>query len=158
MAGVFELKSDGDLLAKLGRELERLRAAPNDVDHAFNFFVTAEHMLDWRYPDDPCKRKNEREKPLLQLVSHLANGAKHFDHLAKHHQSVASTGLMARHPNRMMQHIFPGELSVVAVGAAGEALGGSRITVLALAERVYAYWQQEVNPVMQPRKLATAQE
>jgi hypothetical protein len=29
-------------------------AAPKDSDAAFNFFVTAEHMLDWVYP----KRSN----------------------------------------------------------------------------------------------------
>ena len=123
--------------------MEHLRAAPNDVDHAFNFFVTAEHMLDWRYPGKrgQSKIQQEKRKPLLQLVSHIANGAKHFV-TKPSHQSVASTGLMARHPNPMMQRIFPSELSVVAVGAAGEALGGSRITALALAEQVYAYWQQ----------------
>ena len=144
MAGIFDLKSPADLLAKLGRELERLRTAPNDVDHAFNFFVTAEHMLDWLHPGKPGKaqREAERKRPLLQLVSHLVSGAKHFDRLSAHHRSVASTGLMARHPNPMMQRIFPSELSVVAVGIAGEALGGSRITALALAEQVYAYWQQ----------------
>lgn len=148
MTGIFDLKSPADLLAKLRRELERLRAAPNDVDHAYNFFVTAEHMLDWMYPGSAGKqrRATERRKlPLLQLVSHIASGAKHFDHLGPHHQSVASTGLVAQHPSPMMQRIFPSELSIVAVGAAGESLGGSRITALALAEQVYAYWQLAIQ-------------
>lgn len=47
MTGVFGLTAPGELLAKLSRELNRLRTAPNDVDHAFNFFVTAEHIFDW---------------------------------------------------------------------------------------------------------------
>jgi hypothetical protein len=144
MPGVFDLRSPADLLAKLGRELERLRAAPNDVDHAFNFFVTAEHMLDWRYPDPNGKtlRKAKRDsEPLLQLVSHLASGAKHFDNLNEHHQSVADTGLKHRHPNPMMRRMMPSQLCVIAIGDAGAALGGSRITALALAEKVYAYWQ-----------------
>jgi hypothetical protein len=60
MPGVFELRSPADLLAKLGRELERLRTAPNDVDHAFNFFVTAEHMLDWLHPGNKGKARRLR--------------------------------------------------------------------------------------------------
>lgn len=27
-----------------------MRQDPVNVDHAFNFFTTAEHMLDWLYP------------------------------------------------------------------------------------------------------------
>ena len=144
MPGIFELKSASDLLAKLGRELERLRAQPNDSDHAFNFFVTAEHMLDWKYPGSVNRRHREAERkdPLLQLVSHIASGAKHFDNLSDHHRSVAVAGLIVRHPNPMMRRIFPDQLAVVAGGSAGEALGDSRITALVLAERVYAYWQQ----------------
>jgi len=37
MGGIFDLADPKDLLAKLGRELDRLRADPDDVDHAFNF-------------------------------------------------------------------------------------------------------------------------
>jgi hypothetical protein len=146
VAGIFDLKSPADLLAKLGRELERLRAAPNDADHAFNFFITAEHMLDWLHPGKAgrARRESERKKqPLLQLVSHLANGAKHFDRLSEHHQSAATTGRFVRPPiNPTMQRIFPPELTIVAGGPAGKALGGSRITALALAESVYEYWKQ----------------
>jgi len=94
MAGIFDLTRSSDLLQKLGRELGRLQAAPDDVDHAFNFFVTAEHLLDWLHPGDRGKyqRKHTRDAgPMLQVVSHIANGAKHFDRLKKHHQSVAST-------------------------------------------------------------------
>ena len=37
-----------DLLAKLARELGRMSESPADADVAFNFFVTAEHLLDAR--------------------------------------------------------------------------------------------------------------
>ena len=144
MPGVFELRSPADLLAKLGRELERLRAAPNNVDHAFNFFVTAEHMLDWLYPGDEHKATRadlRKQEPLLQLVSHLASGAKHFYKLGPHHQSVATSGMFRRHPHFAMHRLIPDQLQVIAVGAAGEALGGSNISAMALAERVYAYWK-----------------
>ena len=144
MPGVFELRSPADLLAKLGRELERLRTAPNDVDHAFNFFVTAEHMLDWLHPGNKGKARRaeiRKAEPLLQLVSHLASGAKHFDYLSSHHQSVARSGMVRRHPSFKMRRMMPDQLQVQAVGAAGLAVGGSGIPVIELAERVYAYWK-----------------
>ena len=50
--GVFGLKTPADLLQKMARELARLRDDPDNVDHAFNFFVTAEHMLDWLFPGE----------------------------------------------------------------------------------------------------------
>src|SRR5829696_3358027 len=56
MAGVFGSISAKDLLSKLGRDLDAVRRSLNDVDSAFNFFVTAEHMLDWLYPGS-MKRK-----------------------------------------------------------------------------------------------------
>ena len=62
LAGIFDLKTPKDLLEKLGRDLERLRAAPNDTDHAFNFFVTAEHMPDWLHPGNKGKRDRERKR------------------------------------------------------------------------------------------------
>ena len=143
MSGIFELRSPADLLAKLGRELEHLRAEPNDSDHAFNFFVTAEHMLDWKYPGmaNRVQREAERKTPLLQLVSHIASGAKHFDKLLDHHQSVATTGLAVRHPSPMMRRFLPDQLTVVVTHGAAEVLGTSRISVLALAEHVYAHWR-----------------
>jgi hypothetical protein len=64
---------------------------------AFDFFVTAEHLVDWHLPRSAAKnRRKEREEreafrnseSLLQLVSHIANGAKHFEAMASHHRSV----------------------------------------------------------------------
>ena len=47
MQGFFNLQTQFDLRDKLHRELDKLRAAPLDVDAAFNFFVTAEHLPEW---------------------------------------------------------------------------------------------------------------
>jgi hypothetical protein len=44
MQGFFYLKTPEDLLHKLEREYEKVKQNPADVDHAFNFFVTAEHL------------------------------------------------------------------------------------------------------------------
>jgi len=150
MSGIFDLLSARDLLAKLERELARLRETPDDVDHAFNFLTTAEHMLDWVYPGDTQKeaRKALRERePLLATVSHLASGAKHFDRLSEHHKSVQGTsrlgGVWARGfwAPRLWAKGFWAEprLSITLAGPAAVAFGGT-ITALDLAEKVYAYW------------------
>ncbi len=51
MEGLFSLKTPADLREKLRRDLAKLLDAPLDADAAFNFFITAEHMLDWVYPN-----------------------------------------------------------------------------------------------------------
>src|SRR5207244_6451318 len=97
-----------ELLAKLGRELERLRAAPNDVEHAFNFFVTAEQLPDWLHAGNqgaPRRKAMRDSEVVLQLVSDLASGAKQFDHLSEHHQTAGRSGIMHRDPNPMMRPI-----------------------------------------------------
>lgn len=58
------------------------------INTAFDFFVTAEHIVDWTHPKDREKRKELRGLPLLAVTSHIANDAKHFEVTAKHHQSV----------------------------------------------------------------------
>ncbi|MEJ7605694.1 MAG: hypothetical protein WKF37_05380 [Bryobacteraceae bacterium] len=81
--GAFSLQCPEDLLKKLEHDLGRLHANPLDQYAAFDFVVTAEHMLDWVYPDHPQsnwkRRAEERNNSkLLQITSHIASGAKHF--------------------------------------------------------------------------------
>jgi hypothetical protein len=104
----FDLKTPGDLLRKLEREYDRWNADPLNVDLAWNFFVTAEHLPDWIYYQDmPISGKPrpdlldgktlydfkmDRAHPELRVCSHLANGAKHF-HLGNTNlTSVTGTG------------------------------------------------------------------
>lgn len=55
-------------------------------------------MLDWLYPNDQAKRKNiESSEILLQVCSHIANGAKHFEATAKKHNSVDEVSPGAQH-------------------------------------------------------------
>jgi hypothetical protein len=149
MQGIFDLKSPKDMLAKLNRELERLRTDPNNVDHAFNFFVTAEHMLDWLYPGYPAektRRKIRDAEIILEVVSHLASGAKHFDQLAKHHQTVKDAGPKGGYfgsnhfgSRHWRASFFGRTLRVILDGPAKASLGES-VTALELAEKVYTYW------------------
>src|SRR5688572_3007604 len=97
MKGVFGLKSPQDLFKKLESEYESLKANPSDAYVAYNFFATAWHLLEWKYPGKRgtsnaiAREKIRHGSTLLQLCEHLAVGAKHFDHLSPRHKSVSDT-------------------------------------------------------------------
>ena len=69
---IFQLTTAADLRAKLGRDLDRLKNEPMNADAAFNFFVTAEHLLDWVYPKNINKAR--RTKELYPIAGMLAFG------------------------------------------------------------------------------------
>ena len=81
--GFFELESARDLFEKLCWEFENLKAHPQDMRVAFNFFVTAEHIPDW------LNSKGIKNQPIPRICSNLANGAKHF-HAKEKHTAVKS--------------------------------------------------------------------
>jgi hypothetical protein len=150
MTGIFDLSSPRDLLEKLHRELERLKAEPDHVDHAFNFFTTAEHMLDWLYPGNSGELQRKQLRmgdPLLATVSHLASGAKHFDKLSRHHTSVTHTrregGFWAKGywaPGVWAKGAWAEPRLSISLSGDAAMVFGATITALALAEKVYAYW------------------
>ena len=151
MKGLFQLRSPHDLLDKMRSDLEKFKKSPTDPYSAFKFFVTAEHMKDWTFPGERNRTRREaleKAEPLLQVCSHVANGAKHFEVEAKHHRSVADTrrrggywplGFWASgYWNR--DYWSKGALIVELTGAARSQLG-SRITAVELAERVFHLWE-----------------
>ncbi len=144
--GLFQLHGPRDLLAKLRHDYGRLQKAPNDPYVAFDFFVTAEHLLDWIHPGAAGKasRTLEREQHLiLQVVSHLATGAKHFVPEARHHVSV-------QHADIAPTTYGESEYGTAAYGAphlvvnldgpAAVAFGTS-VTPLNLATRALEHWE-----------------
>jgi hypothetical protein len=102
MEGFFELHTAHDLLQKLVREYAQWKDAPLNVDRAWNFFVTAEHLPDWIYWQDAPKtrpdlldektpRQFKHTHPLTRICSHLASGGKHLYLKDSHHDSVERT-------------------------------------------------------------------
>jgi hypothetical protein len=148
--GFATLQTAGDLLRKVRHDYQRLRSAPEDVYSAFDFFVSAYHMLDWLHPNDAASRKAEEEgNLLLQVCSHIANGAKHFQATAKHHTSVAGLyseeGAFQR--DAFQSDAFQvGGLFVALDGQAALAFG-TRLEVIDLAGRVLGHW--EADPRLQ---------
>jgi hypothetical protein len=92
--GFFTLQTLKHLLGKIEREYDRWKAEPMNVDFAWNFFVTAEHLPDWLARTDPLALKGytieafKQSGSLTHVCSHLANGAKHFR--PTRHTAVAS--------------------------------------------------------------------
>ena len=77
--GFAELRVPRDLVQKLEYDLKRIRESPQDQYAAFDFIVTAEHIVDWIHPDDKKAREAIRSSSsLLRITSHLANGVKPF--------------------------------------------------------------------------------
>jgi hypothetical protein len=132
--------------------MERLRKDPNDTYAAFDFFVTAEHIVDWLLPDRPgtsqsAARKAKRESSdLLRVTSHLANGAKHFQALARHHDSVAD--VKEQHGGFDSRAFSPRAFSPAAFKMSGLNVhleDGRILHVLTLAEDVLSYWNAELQ-------------
>ena len=145
--GFFNLADAKDLREKLRRDFERLEKTPTSTDAAFNFFVTADTMLDWRHRDangetDTTKVTGERSaSPLLQTVNHIASGAKHFAATQARHKSVSAlnreTGVLTP---------FAYEMDALTIHLENDAakLLGSTISSVELARRVIAYWDGEL--------------
>jgi hypothetical protein len=144
--GFATLQTARDLLRKVQHDYQRLCAAPEDVYAAFGFFVSAYHMLDWLHPNDAAGRKAEEDANLLlQVCSHIANGAKHFQATAKYHTAVADLyseeGAFQR--DAFQPDAFQvGGLFVKLDGQAAQAFG-KKLEVIDLAKKVLAHWEAD---------------
>lgn len=146
MRGLFQLTTPGDLLAKLRHDYQRLLENPKNPYTAFDFFVTAEHMLDWIYPGAAGKNARTAERnshTILQIVSHLATGAKHMVPEHPRHASVqhADVGPIPYGTGRYGQGPYGGDALMIELEGDAEATFAKSITATQLAAEVLAYWQ-----------------
>jgi hypothetical protein len=139
--GFFELQTAEDLLHKLERDYARLQQDPDDVDHAYNFFATAENMPEW-VKNKAFKHKIQQQEILLLICNELATGAKHFTS-GKQRPAVAAT---ARYGYVKEGYVQPGyvraQLIVHLDPDQAAELGHEAIDVRDLASQVLAFWQQ----------------
>jgi hypothetical protein len=150
MKGTFDLLTPRDLLEKLKHDFKVLESDPDNTYSAFNFFITAEHIKDWIFPGRANKTKREdldKSSLLLQVCSHVANGAKHFEVGAKHHQSVSDTVRFGSHfpktnspSNRFPKNKFPKGILKIELKGEAEKQFGTRVGVVDLAKKILAYW------------------
>jgi hypothetical protein len=141
----FELRTTADLFRKIEDDLEAMEASPGDARHAFNFLVTVEHLPDWLGRRDLVKKTC-----LLRIVSHLANGAKHFlldDSRHKSAKNAAGSGYVEA------DYIDPGyfEESLDARLSPHEAkeMGVEAIDTVSLGREAVKFWRPYVSAARQ---------
>lgn len=141
--GLAELRTPADLFQKLKHDLERLISLSGDQYAAFDFFVTAEHIVDWLHPTDRSAREIlQNSDPLLRITSHLANGVKHFEATAKHHQSVADVEKQRYVQAGYVEQGYVAEPLIVHLTAGEEKnFGMAEIEVEQLAQQVFDFWK-----------------
>jgi len=128
---------------------------PFDTYFAFNFFVTAEAMLDWIYPgrnNYEKRNKIKKKNTYLRITSDLATGAKHFSELDKSHDAVDKTAVSVGYFPRgyFPKGYFP--IGWFGDGALfvhlNEELPDNGKTVISaydLAVKVLEYWELELS-------------
>ena len=146
-SGFFQLKNPNDLFSKLEWEYGNLRTHPGDARHAFNFFVTAEHIPDWKN----CK-KIKSEYPLLALCSQIANGGKHFEANKvdrKTKEKLHKSAKSAKH-NGVFEHgvyeegVFEESLQITLEADAAADLHFQTIDAVSLASKVLEFWRERI--------------
>jgi len=143
--GFAELRAPRDLVKKLEYDLARVLKSPQDQYAAFDFFVTAEHIVDWIHPDYYKDKKRRTEirssTPILRITSHIANGVKHFEAKWKQHDSVQTvefTGYVM--PDYVEKDYVEDHLIVHLTETEQGSFGKSSVKVTDLAKQVYDYW------------------
>jgi hypothetical protein len=137
--GFFALRTPRDLLAKLEADHARLhRADPTSVEAqyaAFDFFVTAEHLADWVAEVTNVSKTKLRSYPDGALVSHIANGAKHFRVDTGRHSTAKDTRATV---GAFQSNFQPGfTVSILII----ELENGAKERVLEVADRVLRHWE-----------------
>jgi hypothetical protein len=142
--GFFELRTPRDLLDKLEADFYRFRSYPaisREAQYAaFDFFVTAEHLPEWLAVvtgGDKAKLGGYAEGT---LVTHVANGAKHFRVDPKRHNVVRQTQL---HSGAFQGDAFQNDAFDVS-RLVIEREDGRVEAVVDVATRVLEYWKKQL--------------
>ena len=148
--GFGSLKTVSDLFKKLEKEYEDLESEPHNEYMAFNFFITALHVIDWIYPSKNDKAKRdalEASNVILQICSHIGNGAKHFEATAKKHgtvKDVKSKGTIVAPLIKSDNGWRLGPTSThlcIKLDGDAEAKLGKSISAVYLAKMVLEFWR-----------------
>ena len=151
MKGLFDLTSADDLCSKLEHDAVRVRDNPANAFAAFDFVVTAWHLLEWRYPGNIGRATRDAlcvRFPILLVCEHLAVGVKHFEAQNPKLGSVATTrresvwGKDVWDPRVWSPGFWKDDLVVQLDGVAQSTIG-DRITVLHLVDLALAFWRVE---------------
>jgi hypothetical protein len=136
----FELRTAADLFRKIEDDLKAMEASPSDARLAFNFFVTVEHLPDWLDRRDLVK-----QTCLLRIVSHLANGAKHFVLDDSRHKSVKNAEASGYvEADYIDPDYFEDSLDVHLSADEAKEMGVEVIDTISLGQRAVQFWRPHV--------------
>lgn len=164
MKGMLALTTPQDLFSKLQHDLHRLEADPNDRYAAFDFFVTAYHLLGWLHPDSlpkdavrdqaaaEAKATLMASQPLLFVAGHIANGSKHhtvhaakWRHVAGFAARIPTFGNFLWVPRAWAQGAWADTRLVIELTGEAATLCGFRfIEARSAARKLLSFWEQEL--------------
>jgi hypothetical protein len=136
------LATAADLFHKAESDLKALEASQSDSFLAFNLFVTLEHLPDWLGLRAEVKQKAE-----LRIVSHLANGSKHFTVDPNRHRSVEDTSVEGYGDNYVDKDYEKERLTIHLSLDELPWIGDDRIDAVELARLVIDFWRPKVGAV-----------
>jgi len=147
--GIFDLRCPIDLFRKLQEDLRRVKSQPANSWEAFDFFITAYHIWDWKGWDKKAKSLRERlpqpDKTLIEVCRQLCDGSKHFEVTNPEHTSVKHTKLKGSlDPTAFDSGTSDAAyLSIRLEGEPAKHLGvSSSIRADDLAERMVKFWEK----------------
>lgn len=142
--GFFELQTPENLLRKLEWDYTQLQQDHENVNFAYNFFVTVENMPEW-VKNKAFKHAIQQQELILTICNDLATGPKHVT-LNKQKPAVASA---AREgwvkPGWVKRDGVAAPLIVRLSPEQAAKRGQEAIDVLTLAGEVLTFWQQYVR-------------
>jgi hypothetical protein len=146
--GIFSLRTASDLFGKLEHDFERVKKNPADSYAAFDFFVTAFHLKEWKYGHQKAfvPVLSQPDDAMWETCRQLANGSKHFE-VNKNYKAVKHTKLKQGgfQANAFQGDAFQvGYLSVRLEAEAAQHLGRSSIRVDVLADKLVEFWRNRV--------------
>jgi hypothetical protein len=145
----FQLKAPSDLLEKLKVDCARLQAEPADSYAAFDFFVTAWHLVDWLHPGNPGKADRKAllaRSSLLAVCQHVANVVKHLELNDPNLTSVSDAGAEGTF-DRTFDFTFDRVRLVLRLDGQARVELGHTVDVSELAPLVVAWWETELARV-----------
>lgn len=130
-------------------DYSRMLAEPLNVYPAWDFFVTANHLIDWIWPSAGTAQHREERKweAIPRICEHLANGAKHFI-LNREHSAVTE---LERVEGGFDSQAFDASgfqtdaLLITLDTKEAAELGVQQIAAPALARRVMLYWGRRMG-------------
>ncbi|MBW2936605.1 hypothetical protein KXJ69_00715 [Aureisphaera sp. CAU 1614] len=141
--GFGKLITVEDYWIKLCWEYDKLKKEPHNTFKAFNFVITAYHLLEWIAPK-PLGAQNKEWPQIKQNIKHLkvceqlANGAKHFEVDKSRHKLVKKLESYGYVEDGYVEAGYFEEQIIITLS------DSTVLTILELAESLISDWKNEL--------------